>query len=161
MRRQRGVRPLWRGGGPSSVSSGYDRQADDCADHHQRDDSGGEQQLLTIAPHFFPLHLEAATALLSEKLLPILHAADGLDESPPEARLSCDGALAADGNAGAGAGALRKIFGKLCVPGTRGIGHCPPCSHPFFDSAAPIITLVRLHWVPLTLENPSTIHPNA
>jgi hypothetical protein len=96
-----------------------------------------------------PLLLEAASTLLNEMLLPILHAPCGLDEFPVEARLTGDRARRAWSKGGRGDGALGKVFGEFCVPGASGLAHSALCGHPFLDRAPPVITLVRLHWSPL------------
>ena len=86
---------------------------------------------------------------MDEELFPILHVMDGLDELRMEARLSCDGALAAGRNCGAGARALGKVLGKLGMPDSCRLSDRSLCSHSFLDCPAPIVTLVRLHWSPL------------
>lgn len=128
------------------IRSGDDRETHDRHDHEQPYETGCERQPEPVAAHFLPLHFEAAAALFGEKLFPILHVDRGLDEFPMEARLTCDGALDAGG---AGAGALGEILCKLGMPCARGVGHGPLRGHPFLDCPAPIVTLVRLHWVPL------------
>ncbi|HEX5320395.1 MAG TPA: DUF1003 domain-containing protein [Stellaceae bacterium] len=64
-----------------------------------------------------------------------------------------DGALRAGecggGGGGAGAGALGEVFGELGVPRASRFTDCAPGGHPLLDRAAPIVTLVRLHLVPL------------
>jgi hypothetical protein len=41
---------------------------------------------------------------------------------------------------------FREICCKLGVPGSRLLGHCTLCRHPFLDCPPTIITLVRLHF---------------
>lgn len=129
--------------------SAEDRQADDGGEDQCGDDAGGEGQPRILAAALNALLLGAAAALFDEELFPVLHALRGLDEFAMEARLTCDGALAAGCCGGALVEPLGEVLGKLGVPYACCFGHCPLRSHSLLDCPAPIITLVRLHWSPL------------
>src|SRR5690348_10744165 len=73
----------------------------------------------------------------------------GLDEFPMKSRLTGDGGLGADDSARAGHRALGEVFGKLGVPRAGALADRALGGHAFLYCAAPVVSLVGLHWSPL------------
>lgn len=97
-RRHKGARSLWREGGPSHSGKRSERDDRDNDEQDQQDD--GDRRADSLSPPLTLRFVEAAPALLQKKLFPIFHAWRGLDENRMDARLSCDGALAAGDDGG-------------------------------------------------------------